>query len=245
MSCLMITREERVLRLTLNNPERRNTLDESTCHELAGALGEAGEDRSVGCVLLDARGQTFCGGLELGEIEIHDELFTFGGWYPKPVVAAVQGAALGAGVGLIANCHVVLAAQGAQFGLTDIRVGYWPFAIHRALTLAIGERRTVELSLTGRVFGTSDALQYGLVHEVTPAFELDDRATATARQLASASQETLRRGLEFVQQSRAMNSEAAGQLARAYSETTLQSPDFREGVQAFNEKRKPEWPSSL
>ncbi len=254
MSYLMITREERVLRLTLNNPETRNALDESICHELVGALREAGKDRTVGCVLLDASGPAFCSGLEVHELlmpngpelsEIHEQLFTFGMHYHKPIVAAVQGAAVGAGVGLLANCHVVLAAQGTQFGLTEIRVGHWPFVIHRAVALAIGERRTVELSLTGRVFGTNDAQQYGLVHEVMPAVELDDRATATARQLAYASQETLRRGLDFVQKSREMSWETAGRLSNEYTERTLRSADFREGVNAHREKRKPEWPSLL
>ena len=252
MSYLMITREERVLRLTLNNPEKRNALDEATCHELVGVLREAGKDRTVGCVLIDAAGPAFCSGLDLGELllagapelsEIHEQLFTFGVHYHKPIVAAVQGAALGAGVGLIANCHVVLAAQGAQFGLTEIRVGHWPFVIHRSVALAIGERRTVELSLTGRLFGTSDAQQYGLVHEITPPFELDDRATATARQLAYASQETLRRGLDFVQKSREMSWETAGRLSGEYTERTLRSADFLEGAHAYREKRKPEWPS--
>ena len=252
MSYLMITREERVLRLTLNNPERRNALDEATCHEMVGALRDAGKDRTVGCVLLDASGQVFCSGLELDELlspngpelsEIHEQLFTFGMHYHKPIVAAVQGAAFGAGVGLIANCHVVLAAQGAQFGLTEIRSGFWPFVIHRSVALAIGERRTVELSLTGRLFGTSDAQQYGLVHEVMPPVELDDRATATARQLAYASQETLRRGLDFVQKSREMSSETAGRLSGEYTERTLRSADFREGAHAYRERRKPEWPS--
>jgi len=252
MSQLLITREERVLRLTLNNPGMRNPLDESVCRELVGALLEAGKDRSVGCVLLDSSGPVFCIGLEMNELllpngpelsEIHEQLFTFGVHYHKPIVAAVQGATVGAGVGLIANCHVVLAAQGAQFGLTEIRVGHWPFVVHRAVALAIGERRTVELSLTGRVFGTADAQQYGLVHEVVPPFELDDRATATARQLAYASQETLRRGLDFVQKSREMSWETAGRLSAEYTERTLRSADFREGVHAHREQRKPAWPS--
>lgn len=252
MSYLMITREERVLRLTLNNPEKRNTLDERTCQELVAALRDAGKDRTVGCVLLDAGGPAFCSGLEYDELlqpsgpelsEIHERLFTFGVHYHKPIVAAVQGAALGAGLGLMANCHVVLASQGAQFGLTEIRAGFWPFVLHRAVALAIGERRTVELSLTGRLFGTNDAQQYGLVHEVTPPFELDDRATTTARQLANASQETLRRGLDFVQKSRELSWETAGRLSSEYTERTLRSADFREGVHAQRERRKPDWPS--
>jgi len=248
----MISREERVLRLTMNHPEKHNALDDRLCRDLVAALKDAGKDRSVGCVLLDAAGPSFCAGVDFDQLllpeameilEVQEALFTFGVHYHKPIVAAVQGHTLGAGVGLIANCHVVLAAQGATFGLTEIRAGYWPFVTHRALGLAIGERRAVELSLTGRIFSSAEAQQYGLVHEVTAPFELDDRATATANQLAVASQETLRRGLDFVQKSREMSWETSGRLAAEYSDRTFRSADFVEGVRALRERRKPDWPS--
>jgi enoyl-CoA hydratase/carnithine racemase len=252
MSHLMIGRDERVLRLTLNHPEKLNALDESLCAELVDALREAGRDRGVGAILLDAAGSTFCAGVDPDEAllpeapertELHERLFAFGVHYHKPIVAAVQGGTYSAGVGLVANCHVVLAAQSATFGLTQIRVGHWPFVTHRAVSLAIGERRTVELALTGRIFSTAEAVQYGLVHESVPPFELDDRATATARLLAFSSQETLRRGLDFVQKSREMSWETAGRLAAEYSARTLRSADFLEGARAARERRKPEWPS--
>jgi enoyl-CoA hydratase/carnithine racemase len=252
MSSLLISREERVLRLTLNDPERRNALDETLCRDLVAALREAGRDRSVGCVLLDAAGAVFCGGDATEEMllpeapeitEDHERLFTFGVHYHKPIVAAVQGPALGSALGLLANCQVVLAAQGATFGLTEIRIGYWPFVTQRALALAIGERRTVELALTGRIFSAADALQFGLVHEIVKPFELDERALATASALAHASQETLRRGLDFVQKSREMSWETAGRLAAEYSERTFRSADFVEGVHALRGQRKPDWPS--
>lgn len=252
MSQLMISRDERVTRMTLNNPATGNVLDERNCRDLVAALRDAGRDRTVGCVLIDATGPAFCAGVDLDELllpealestAVHEELFTFGVRYHKPIVAAVQGAVYGAGVGLIANCHIVLAAQTATFGLTEIRLGHWPFVWHRALALAIGERRTLELSLTGRVFSAADAREYGLVHELTPPFELDDRATATARNLAYAGQETLRRGLDFVQKSREMSWETAGRLAAEYSERTFRSGDFIEGVRAFRERRKPDFPS--
>jgi methylglutaconyl-CoA hydratase len=252
MSKLLLTREERVLRITLNDPERHNILDETACRDLLSTLREAGKDRAVGCVLLDATGTAFCSGVDFDELlqpdaqestQVQEQLFTFGLHYHKPIVAAVQGPAYGGGVALIANCQVVLAAQGATFSLNEIRAGYWPFIGHRAIALAIGERRAVELSLTGRMFSTTEAQQYGLVHELTPPFELDDRATATARMLSTACQETLRRGLDFVQKSREMSWETAGRLAAEFSDRTFRSADFIEGARAFREKRKPNWPS--
>lgn len=252
MSKLLITREERVLRITLNDTERHNLLDEATARDLLSTLREAGKDRSVGCVLLDAAGPAFCAGVDFDELlqpdalectAIQEHLFTFGVHYHKPIVAAVQGATYGGGVALLANCQVVLAAQGSTFSLNEIRAGSWPFIGHRAIALAIGERRTVELSLTGRLFSTTEAQQYGLIHEITPPFELDDRATTTAQMLSTASQETLRRGLDFVQKSREMSWDTAGRLAAEFSDRTFRSADFTEGARAYRDKRKPAWPS--
>jgi enoyl-CoA hydratase/carnithine racemase len=252
MSHLLITCQDRVLRLTLNRPDQNNLLTEPLCRDLLSTLRDAGRDRSVGAVLIEAAGPLFCGGLDLdeglfpdaGEItETHERLFTFGLHYHKPIVAAVQGPCLGAGVGLVANAHVVVAAQGTQFALTEIRYGFWPFVTHRALALALGERRTVELSLTGRVFSVQEALSFGLVHEIAPPFEVDDRASSIARNLAVSSQETLRRGLDFVQQSREMSWATAGILASEMIARTQRSADFAEGVHAARDSRKPVWPS--
>lgn len=252
MSRLLISRENRVLRLTLNDVEGRNVLEEELCRDLVEALRFAGKDQGVGCVLLDAQGATFSAGVNLGEMlqphaveltAVHEQLLTFGVHYHKPIVAAVQGQALGMGVALIANCHVVVAAESTVFALNEIRSGLWPFVGHRALALAMGERRTVELSLTGRTFSAKAAVQYGLVHEIAAADKLDERATQIARLLASASQESLRRGLDFVQKSREMSWHTAGRLADEMVAKTLRSADFYEGALAAKESRKPAWPS--
>lgn len=252
MSALLIRHEERVLRLTLSRPEQKNVLDEGLCHELLAALAAAGRDRSVGAVLLDAAGPVFCAGLDLADAlqpeapetaRLHEELFTFGLHYHKPIVAAVQGPCLAAGLGLLANAHIVLASQGVQFGLTEIRYGAFPFIPFRALALALGERRAVELALTGRLFSAPEARDYGLVHEVCPPFELDDRATHTARHLSLVAQESLRRGLDFVQKSRELSWKTAGILAAEMTAKTRHSADYAEGIRALREDRAPHWPS--
>ena len=253
MSRLLISRDDRVLHLTLNIPEKRNALDEELCRDLGASLYDAGRDNTIGSVLLDGAGPVFCSGMDLDEAllpdavertEIHEQLFTFGMHYHKPIVAAVHGAALGGGVGLLANCHVVIAAQGTTFGLTEIRVGMWPFVIFRSVASAIGERRATELALTGRIFGVNDALTYTLIHEIVPPIELEDRAMAVATRLATGSQETMRRGLDYVQRARRLDWEEAGKLALEMRAKTYRSPDFVEGARAFREKRKPSWPSS-
>ena len=172
-------REGRLLRLTLNRPDKRNALNAALCRALVTALEDAARDPAVGAILLTADGKAFCAGMDLAEIEpgadaeeinaVHEQLFTVGARLTKPLIAAVHGAALAGGTGLVANCHIVVAAPGATFGLTEIRLGLWPFLVYRAVAAALGDRRTMELSLTGRIFDAAEARQIGLVHEVVDA----------------------------------------------------------------------------
>jgi Enoyl-CoA hydratase/carnithine racemase len=249
---LQTNREGRVLRLTLDRAEKRNALSEALCRDIVEAVEAAGEDREIGAILIDARGPVFCAGMDLDEVlspdaaektAIHERLFTLGARMTKPIVASVQGPALGGGLGLVVNAHVVVAAQGTSFGLTEIRIGMWPYVIFRAVESAVGHRRAVELSLTGRIFNVGDALQWGIVHEIAPAFELDDRATAIATQLSMSSAEAIENGLRFARESRGLSAAESGRLAAQSRSTAFASADFHEGVLAFKEKRRPEWPS--
>ena len=115
--------------------------------------------------------------------------------FAKPIVAAVQGPALAEGVALLACCDIVVAAQGVSFALTEVREGRVPIGL-AAIARAIGMRRARELALTGRVFTAPEALQYGLVHHLAPAFEFDERADAIAKQLAAGPADCIRRILQ-------------------------------------------------
>lgn len=189
---LRIEQDGRLRRITLAAPEKRNLLDAELCRDLLRELREAAADQGTGAILIEADGQVFCSGVEPGAGE---ELFATGRILTKPLVAAVRGVAVSGGLALIANAHVVVAAQGTSFGLTDIREGKWSAAIYRAVASAIGERRALELALTGRIFSTADALAWGLVHVVAPAFELDDRASEIAALLANANPDAIRAAL--------------------------------------------------
>lgn len=250
---LQISREGRVLHLALNRPERRNALNMELCGALGAALEEAESDAGVGAILLSGNGKSFCAGMDLHEVappgggdihEVHERIFSAGIRMTKPLIAAVHGAALAGGTGLAANCHIVVAAGDAKFGLTEIRIGLWPFVIFRTVVAALGQRRATELALTGRIFTASEAREYGLVHHVVEPADLMERAWAIARAIAEASPTAIQAGLGFVRDARGKSWEEAGDLARRMRNEVFRSPDFQEGIRAFQEKRQPHWPSA-
>jgi enoyl-CoA hydratase/carnithine racemase len=241
---LAVEKRGRVLEVVLQRGEKRNLLNREMCEGLVGAMEEAEGDEGVGAVYLRSEGAMFSAGLD-GEDAGGDwgQLFTMGEWMSKPVVCAVQGPALGEGLALVANAHVVVAAHGTSFGMTEIRTGMWPFLGWRAIERAVGGRRAMELALTSKIFQTPEALAWGLVHEVAPPFELAERGEELAELLGNASREAVKGGLEFVRRTRGMGWEEAvreGLAARARQEESL---DFEEGQKAFREKRAPRWPS--
>lgn len=239
------------MRLTLNRPDKRNALDAALCRALVSALEDAAGDPAVGAILLTANGKAFCAGMDLAEIAqaaraedidaLHEQLFTIGARLAKPLVAGVHGAALGGGTGLVANCHIVVAGPEASFGLTEIRLGLWPFLVYRAVAGALGERRTLELSLTGRIFGPGEARDLGLAHEV--AEDAPDRAGEIARAVAEFSPTAVQTGMAFVQRVRGLGWREAGAIAREVRNQVFAGEDFHEGIRAFREKRSPRWPS--
>ena len=240
----------RVLRLTLDRPEKRNALNCEMCLEILQAVESAIHDPGVGAILLEANGKSFCAGMDLDEAacgvteesnSLHERLFTLGARSSKPLIAAVKGAALGGGTGLVANCHIVIAEAGATFGLTEIRLGLWPFLVYRAVGMALGERRTLELALTGRIFGSEEARDLGLVHEISPNAEA--RALEAAEIVAGFSPTAIQNGLSFVQEVRGKDWEESGRAARQVRDRVFAGADFQEGFRAFREKRPPRWPS--
>lgn len=240
----------RVLRLVMNRPEKRNALSANLCRDLVDAIGHADRDPRIGVIVLAGAGTCFSAGMDISEIQdvrpeplgtVHEQLFTLSARISTPLIGEVNGPALGGGMGLVANCHIVVASEAAQFGLTEIRLGLWPFLVFRAVSIALGERRAIELALTGRVFDAPEAKELGLVHEISS--DLPGRVMQLADQLAAGSPSAIQAGLNFVQEARGKDWEMAGLIARRVREEVFHSGDFREGVRAFREKRKPTWPS--
>jgi enoyl-CoA hydratase/carnithine racemase len=244
---LQSRRDGRLLRLALNRPEKRNALNAALCAELTAALVEADHDPDVGAILLTGNGKGFSAGMDLDEAltadagalaDLQERLFTAYSWLTKPLIAAVQGTALAGGTGLAANAHIVIAAHDATFGLTEIHIGLWPFVIFRAMVHAVGERRAVELSLTGRKLGAREAYDCGLVHQVVNAGDLESTAQATALGIANSSPTAIATGLAFVQESRGVSIEEAGRAARSCRQQICEGADFQERVRQFRARKR-------
>ena len=249
---LLTSHKHRVLHLTLDRTDKRNALNAEMCSGLVEAINDAQDCADVGCILISAHGSVFCSGMDLDEAigpdasklsQIHEALFTIGANSLKPIVVCVGGAALGGGLGLVAQGHVVLAAEGAAFALTEIRVGLWPFLVYRSVESALGSRRTLELSLTAQIFHSNDAFAWGLVHQICPPAETLERAQGLAREIAKASPAAISIGMRYVRDARSKSPQEKGELAAALRDDLMRSGDFKEGVAAFKHKREPLWPS--
>ncbi|HXJ39020.1 MAG TPA: enoyl-CoA hydratase/isomerase family protein, partial [Bryobacteraceae bacterium] len=231
---------------------KRNALNEELSRALLEQFEMADADNSTGAILITGNGDAFCAGMDLREAldrsvavrmaPLHERLFTVVNRVRKPVVAAVRGPAIAGGTGLAANAHIVIASADAQFGLTEIRIGLWPVLIYPACVLAMGERRTMDLALTGRLFGAAEAKEYGLVTEINEHPLV--RAEKLAALLAGYSPDAMREGLEYITRIRGLSWCDAGSEGLEVRSRMMAHPDFAEGVNAFLEKRKPAWPSA-
>jgi enoyl-CoA hydratase/carnithine racemase len=247
---LDVTQHGRVLRIALNRPDKHNALSSDLCRELVDAINRANRDPHTGAIVLTGNGESFSAGMDLKELgnipvdtinNVHEQLFTLNMRLSTPLIGAVDGLAVGGGTGLVANCHIVIASEKAKFGLTEIKLGLWPFLVFRAMQAAIGERRAVELALTARMFDAGEARDMALVHEI--AADAGNRAMELAESLANSSPTAVRSGLNFVQEVRHRDWETAGLIARRVRDELFRSSDFQEGLRAFREKRQPKWPS--
>jgi enoyl-CoA hydratase/carnithine racemase len=234
--------EGRVMRVWLNRPSQHNSLTTELCHELVHVLKGAEKNRTVGSILLAGKGESFCAGMDLnelarGEVEsfgnVQETLFTIGSQLTKPLVGAVQGAAVASGTGVVANCHVVVAAENATFGLTGIRMGLWPFMFFNAIAAAVGERRALALAITGEIFNAAEALRIGLVHRVVPTEDVDRCALDIAQTVANYSSHALSSGLGFVHQVQGQSWKAAAGIGRIIRNEFLKSAEFQAELAAF------------
>lgn len=241
--------------ITLNRPERRNALNFQLLDELLHALDEA-EKSDCLVVLITGAGIAFCAGLDLEELKtltgkphaenvkdsrtmarIFRRLYDF----PKPTIAAVNGAAIAGGTGLATMCDFTLAVPEAKFGYTEVRIGFVPAIVSSILVWQVGHKIARDLLLTGRIFDAAEAHRFGLVNELVSREQLMNRARELAAQLIENSPSSVRLTKKLI--NGFISAELDKQIEHAVHENAQirQTADFREGVTSFLEKRKPHW----
>ena len=243
--------------LWLNRPHKGNALTPEMIAELLDALDrcETAEpdsaDGPVRAVVLAGRGDAFCTGADLSrgrelatapaERNPFARLLQRLQASPLPVVTAVDGAALGGALGLVAAADIVFATPESRFGFSEVRLGLIPAMISVAVLPKLGPHHARRLFLTGRKFGAEDARDYGLVHQVVAASELEHRVRIEAQALAMGGPEALAEAKRLIREiPRLPDDEAYGHASRRFAERVT-SEEAREGLKAFAEKRLPSW----
>ena len=233
--------DEGVATLTINRPDKRNSMTQSVVIGLRQRVAEAKADADVRVLVLTGAGdKAFCSGVDLSgaaEGGLFTDLFNLG----KPTVARVRGYALAGGFGLALACDMVVAGADAQFGAPEVNVGLWPFVITVPLVRSMPPKKALELMMTGRRVDAAEADAIGFVNRVVPVGELDAAVGELARQLASASPIVMKMGRDSFYSVWDLPADAALKHLHSQLSLTTLTEDAREGMAAFNEKRPPVW----
>ena len=253
---LDVRRDGGVEYLTLNRPDVRNAFNDGVITELTWWADSVAADPAVRVVVFAGAGKTFCAGADLDWMRrragfSHQEnlddasdmarMFLTLDRLPVPVIGRVQGAALGGGTGLAAICDIVVAADNAVFGLTEVRLGLIPAVIAPFVIGKIGRSASRELFLTGARFSADHARTLGLVHAVVPEADLDQAVAGYVKDLLAGAPGAIRAAKHLLAEcAKRSASDAATLCAEAIADRRA-SPEGQEGIRAFLEKRAPKW----
>lgn len=255
-SAVVSERRGPVLLLRLNRPDARNALNAELVSALHAEVLAAQSDSQVRCIVLGGAGKVFSAGADLkalqglgaasSEANKADsqrlaELLRLIYTGPVPVVAAVEGAAVAGGAGLASVCDLVVAAQGARFGYTEVRLGFVAAIVMVFLLRCVGEKHARELLLTGRLVPAAEAWRMGLVNEVVPDGGAEARALDLAAEIAQASRTAVSSTREMLSLLPGMGLEEGLRYAVGVNAWTRTTDDLKEGVAAFLDKREPGW----
>jgi methylglutaconyl-CoA hydratase len=254
---ILVSEKGPIRNIVLNRPDRRNAMTPEMQTELIAALEETAACDHCRVLVLSGAGTAFCSGLDLAEATNFEKeapaehradaerlarLFLALYELPMPTIAAVHGAAIAGGSGLAFIPDFTIATPLAKFGFTEVRIGFVPALVSAFLALQIGDKQARDLFLSGRVFTAERAHRLGLVSEVVPQQDLAHHVKALADLLLSSSPRSLASVKRFMAaQHRGWLDQALAVAIEANAQARA-TPDFREGVTAFLQKRKPIWP---
>lgn len=239
--------------ITLNRPENRNALSQILVTELDGHLAAANDDANVRCIVITGTGPAFCAGADLknqgkqGERsgptfpEVLKRIIES----PKPVIAAVNGAAFAGGLGLVGACDIVVAAEDAQFSFSEVRIGVIPAIIAVVCVPKLGTHHAMKLFLSGERFSGAQAVGFGLAHRAVAKYRLHAAVQEEIDMICLGAPNAVVECKKLVRRaSEARPLEEAFRDMEAWSKRMFAAPDGQEGMAAFREKRKPAWVKS-
>jgi methylglutaconyl-CoA hydratase len=252
---ILLRESDGIALLTLNRPDKRNAISYELIADLQQAL-ESVRNSTAQVLIITGAGKAFCSGMDLENLQaligrteeqsLEDSrtmarLFRSIYDFPTPTIAAVNGAAIAGGTGIATICDFTLATQEAKFGYTEVRIGFVPAIVSNFLIRQVGEKHARDLLLTARIFAAEEALRLGLVNEIVASDRLLPRAYELAHTLMENSPASLRATKALLSQT--VNEELDRRMDAAVEENARirQTSDFREGITAFLEKRKPQW----
>jgi enoyl-CoA hydratase/carnithine racemase len=237
--------------ITINRPDARNAVNRDVAEGIEAALDQFEGDDAVAAIVITGAGDVFCAGADLkaamsDPFGLQTERGGFGGFvkrdFPKPMVAAVNGRALGGGFEIALACHLVVAADDAELGIPEVKRGLIAgagglFRLAQRLPRALA----LELAMIGDPMAAQRAFELGLVNRVVPRDQVVDAAVDLADALGRNGPVAVRLSRRVVEATANVSDEEGFRLTEKAAEELLQSEDFKEGIQAFVEKREPRW----
>jgi len=239
--------------VTMNRPKKRNALSLAHMLELTSCFEEIGNNREAPVVVLRGEGPAFCAGHDLSEMvgrnpefyrrlfDVCCELMEKIQGIPQPVIAQVHATATAAGCQLAATCDLVVASEEARFATPGVRIGLFCSTPMVALSRAVGQKKSMEMLLTGEFISAEEALRYGLVNKLVSSEDLEAETRALADKISEASPLVVGVGKQAFYRQLRMPTEQAYAYTREVMSFNATFEDAQEGICAFLEKRKPEW----
>jgi methylglutaconyl-CoA hydratase len=234
--------------ITLNRPENRNALSQILVTELDAHLKVAIDDPAIRCIVITGNGPAFCAGADLKNQGLprsgpaFPEVLTRIIESPKPVIAAVNGAAFAGGLGLVGACDIVVAAEDAQFSFSEVRIGVIPAVIAVVCVPKLGTHQAMKLFVTGERFSGARAVELGLAHRAVAKDALRGAAHAEIDAICLGAPIAVAECKKLVRRAAEPRPlDDAFREMEEWSRRMFASPDGQEGMAAFREKRKPKW----
>ena len=239
--------------ITFNRPDQLNTFNTALAREFNQALEAFEDDPEVRVIVVAGEGKAFCAGIDVKELSGKQSLDYYN-WVRQmeemslriaemgtPVIASVQDLAVANGIGVVASADLAVAAEGARFGATAVNVGLFCMGPAVALSRNLGRKKALELVLTGEMISGEEAFRIGLVNKVVPKDQLEAETLSLARKLAGKSPLAVQLGKKSFYQMEDLEYEKAYEMVNNHFAMLCSTEDAHEGVDAFLNKRKPEW----